>query len=43
MVDDAIMIPIYWYTDLDLTKPYIVRTYGSTGKQSFEKWDILPH
>jgi oligopeptide transport system substrate-binding protein len=43
MVDDAIMIPIYWYTDLDLTKPYIVRTYSSTGKQSFEKWDILPH
>ncbi|HET8563719.1 MAG TPA: peptide ABC transporter substrate-binding protein [Candidatus Binatia bacterium] len=43
MVDDAIMIPIYWYTDLDLTKPYVVRTYSSTGKQAFEKWDILPH
>lgn len=43
IVDDAIMIPIYWYTDLDLTKPYITRTYSSTGKQSFEKWDILPH
>jgi len=43
MVDDAIMIPIYWYTDLDLTKPYVTRTYSSTGKQAFEKWDILPH
>jgi oligopeptide transport system substrate-binding protein len=43
IVDDAIMIPIYWYTDLDLTKPYVVRTYSSTGKQAFEKWDILPH
>lgn len=43
IVDDAIMIPIYWYTNLDLTKPYIIRTYSSDGKESFEKWDILPH
>ena len=43
MVQDAIMIPLYWYTDLDLTKPYVVRTYSSTGKQAFEKWGILPH
>jgi len=40
---DAVMIPIYWYTDLDLTKPYITRTYGSTDRQAWEKWDILPH
>jgi oligopeptide transport system substrate-binding protein len=40
---DAVMIPIYWYTDLDLTKPYITRTFGSTDRQAFEKWDILPH
>jgi len=43
IVQDAIMIPIYWYTDLDLTKPYVTRTYSSSGKQAFEKWDILPH
>jgi oligopeptide transport system substrate-binding protein len=43
MVDDAIMIPIYWYTNLDLTKPYVTRTYSSTGHEAFEKWDILPH
>ncbi len=43
IVDDAIMIPLYWYTNLDLTKPYVVRTYSSDGKESFEKWDILPH
>lgn len=43
IVDDVIMIPLYWYTNLDLTKPYVVRTYSSDGKESFEKWDILPH
>jgi oligopeptide transport system substrate-binding protein len=40
MVDDAIMIPIYWYTNLDLTKPYVTRTYSSTGHEAFEKWDM---
>jgi oligopeptide transport system substrate-binding protein len=43
IVDDAIMIPIYWYTNLDLTKPYITRTYTVDGFEAYEKWDILPH
>jgi len=43
MVDDVIMIPIYWYTNLDLTRPYVVRTYSSSGQEAYEKWDILPH
>jgi oligopeptide transport system substrate-binding protein len=43
MVDDAIMIPIYWYTNLDMTKPYVTRTYSSTGHEAFEKWDIQSH
>jgi oligopeptide transport system substrate-binding protein len=43
MVDDAIMIPIYWYTNLDLTKPYVQREYSVTGHEEYEKWDILPH
>ena len=42
IVQDAIMIPLYWYTNLDLTKPYVVRTYSSTGHEAYEKWDILP-
>lgn len=42
IVDDAIMIPIYWYTNLDLTKLYVTRTYSSNGIEAFEKWDILP-
>ena len=43
MVDDAVMIPLYWYTNLDLTQPYVTRTYSSGGQEAFEKWDILPH
>ena len=41
--DDAVIIPIYWFTRLSLTKPYIVRTFGLGGVQAFYKWDILPH
>jgi oligopeptide transport system substrate-binding protein len=43
IVDDAIMIPIYWYTNLSLTKPYVTRTYSVTGFEAYEKWDISPH
>jgi len=41
--DDAVMIPIYWYTRVTVTKPYITRTFGVGGHEKFEKWDILPH
>ncbi len=41
--DDAVIIPIYWYTRLSLTKPYVVRTFGLGGQEAFYKWDILPH
>lgn len=40
---DAVIIPIYWYTSLEMTRPYIERTYGSTSREAFEKWDILAH
>jgi oligopeptide transport system substrate-binding protein len=40
---DAVIIPFYWYTDLDMTRPYVQRTYGSTGHERYSKWDILPH
>jgi oligopeptide transport system substrate-binding protein len=39
---DAAIIPIYWYTNLELTKPYVTRTYSSTGHEAFEKWDMTP-
>jgi len=38
--DDAVMIPLYWYTTVVLTKPYVTRTYSNTGSQHYEKWDI---
>jgi oligopeptide transport system substrate-binding protein len=42
VVQDAVVIPIYWYTNLDMTKPYVTRTYSSTGHEAFEKWDMTP-
>jgi len=38
--DDAVMIPLYWYTSAQLTKPYVTRTYSPTGHEAFEKWDV---
>jgi len=41
VVKDAAMIPIYWYTRVVMTKPYVVRTYAQgDGDQRFEKWDV---
>jgi oligopeptide transport system substrate-binding protein len=40
--EDAVTIPIYWYTNLDMTKPYITRTFSSTGHEAYEKWDMTP-
>jgi len=37
---DAVMIPIYWYTMVNVTKPYLQRTYGLGGQSYIEKWDI---
>ena len=37
------MIPIYWYTSMQLTKINVERTLSVMGgKESFNKWDILP-
>lgn len=39
--DDAAIIPIYWYTRVSTTKPYVTRTYSVLGGlEHFEKWDI---
>jgi oligopeptide transport system substrate-binding protein len=41
---DAVLIPIYWYTNVRVTKPYIQRTYSVLGDfEHFEFWDITPH
>jgi oligopeptide transport system substrate-binding protein len=39
---DAAMAPIYWYTNLNMTRPYVTRTYSSSGHETYEKWDINP-
>jgi oligopeptide transport system substrate-binding protein len=38
--DKAAMAPIYWYTRVTMTKPYVTRTFSSGGHEHFEKWDI---
>jgi len=38
--DDAVIAPIYWYTSVSLTKPYLTRTYSTGGHQHIEKWDV---
>jgi oligopeptide transport system substrate-binding protein len=38
---DAMVIPIYWYTHVDVTKSYITRTHSVLGGfEHFEKWDV---
>jgi oligopeptide transport system substrate-binding protein len=40
---DAAMIPIYWYTTLSVTKPYVTRTWSVLGgMQHYEFWDMTP-
>jgi oligopeptide transport system substrate-binding protein len=37
----AAMIPIYWYTRVAVTKPYVTRTFSVLGGlEHFEKWDV---
>ncbi|GAB4478349.1 MAG: ABC transporter substrate-binding protein [Anaerolineales bacterium] len=39
--EDAVMAPIYWYTRVSVTKPYVQRTFSVLGGlEHIEKWDI---
>ena len=38
--EDAVIIPVYWYTSVTATKPYVTRTFGVGGQEHWEKWDI---
>lgn len=40
---DAAIAPIYWYTNLDLTKPYVSHPPSISDRQYFEFWDIQAH
>jgi len=38
---DAAIIPLYWYTTVSMTKPYVQRTFAaSAGDDRLEKWAI---
>ncbi len=37
---DAVIIPIYWYTTVGVTKPYVTRTYSVGGHNIVYHWDI---
>ncbi|MGE5769812.1 MAG: ABC transporter substrate-binding protein, partial [Betaproteobacteria bacterium] len=37
----AAIIPLYWYTNLTLTKPYVERTFPVTGHNDYTPWDIV--
>jgi len=39
--DDAAIIPIYWYTSVLVTQPWIKRTYSVGGHQRYENWEVL--
>ncbi|MBC7236154.1 MAG: peptide ABC transporter substrate-binding protein [Chloroflexi bacterium] len=39
-VDEAIIIPIYYYTRVVCTKPYVKRTYSPLGGEHIDKWTI---
>jgi oligopeptide transport system substrate-binding protein len=38
--ESAVVAPIYFYTSLSLTQPWVERTYSQFGQDYFEKWDI---
>lgn len=37
---DAVIAPIYFYTSVSMTQPWVERTYSQFGQDYFEKWDI---
>ncbi|MCA9914811.1 MAG: hypothetical protein KC496_15770 [Anaerolineae bacterium] len=38
--EDAAIIPIYWYSDLEMTKPYVERTYAVDNSEQYETWSV---
>lgn len=39
-VDEAMIIPIYYYTRVVCTKPYVNRTYAALGGEHIDQWTI---
>ena len=41
VVDEAGTMPLYWPITATITKPYVSRTYSTTGFEAYWKWDII--
>ncbi len=41
LVDEAVLAPLYWYSDDILVRPEIKDTVSITGYDHWEKWDIV--
>ncbi len=39
--EDAAIAPIYWYTRVTLTQPWIKRTFSAGGHERYEHWEVL--
>ena len=39
-VDEAIIAPIYYYTRVVCTKPYVHRAYSPLGGEHIDRWTI---
>lgn len=40
--EDAAIAPIYWYTRVTCTRPYVNRTFSQHGHEALEKWSLQP-
>ena len=40
ITDEAVLVPLYYYSHPESTKPYIQRTYARNGIQRVDKWTI---
>lgn len=41
--EEAVIIPLYYYGDFVLTKPYVERTYPALGIDHIERWAVTAH
>ena len=38
--EEAVIAPIYWYTLVKVSKPYVNRGYSQHGHETYEKWSL---
>mgnify|MGYP000165086178 CR=1 FL=1 len=42
-VDQAAIIPVYYYTRVNVTKPYVERTFAALGGEHIDEWKVKAH